>query len=118
MGVFEELKLSLKDKWLEYYQTNRSWIQHTHQHRTSTFERPSSYIILGAISALEPKINEFLIGLCEINKSGDDVVKVLGLHFDPEKELEERAENQQAEIVSPESDPDTEYLNKIREENK
>jgi hypothetical protein len=68
--------------------------------------RPNSLFILGVISILEPEIQ----GLCNfvsLNKP-NEIIKALGLDFDPELELQKRSQ-QQSEI-------DSQHLDRIREE--
>jgi Family of unknown function (DUF5331) len=123
MSSFEELKADLKEKWLDYYEANHHWIEKLNDWTKTAHHgsyRPPAYVILGAISVLEPKIKNYLTPLCDIDSRGDSVVKALGLNFNPRIELEERetALTQDAEIIPllPESntDPDAEYLNQFR----
>lgn len=123
MSNFEEIKAGLKDKWLDYYEVNQSWICNLGcwvKGPEDGSRRPNAHVILTAISSLEPKIIDYLIPLVEINPDGEQVVKALGLNFRPKTELEKRAEerskNQEAEIIPliTDIDPDTEYLNQFR----
>lgn len=126
MSFLEKLKASLKDKWLEYYQINRLWIKallnkpETWVKVADGGNRPPAYFILGVISLLEPNLKEMLLPFCQLNPDADKLVTILGLHFDPDIELEKRttelSATQEAEIVSLLSDTDSNYLNKIREE--
>ncbi|MEC4892004.1 MAG: DUF5331 domain-containing protein [Oscillatoria sp. PMC 1051.18] len=126
MGLLEELKPTLKDKWLDYYQANRSWFRRTKNYKwiVGTPDggyRPDSYLIIGAVSALEPKVTEILFHFFLVSDNRDRIVEALGLHFDPEKELEkraaEKAQTAQEEIDDLSSDPELEYLRNLREEN-
>ncbi|MEA5533840.1 DUF5331 domain-containing protein [Crocosphaera sp. XPORK-15E] len=98
MITFEETKATLPNKWLDYYQINRSWIRSLMDSRswwrktTDDGKRPCADIILGAITALEPKLSIWMPPFCQLNSDGDKLIEVLGLHFDPEKELKKRAE--------------------------
>lgn len=96
MSLFEELKDTLKDKWLEYYQTNQAWIDTLEENKQYVYSddgsRPNSSFILGAISILEPRIKELLIFCCSLNSNPDKLVEVLGLDFDPNKEIERRSQ--------------------------
>lgn len=111
ISYFEELKTSVKDKWLDYYETNRDWLDGLEVWENNI---PNSSLILGVVAALEPKIKDFLIPFKELNKYPDQLIKVLELGFDPEKELEIRAK-QRKEKTAEEAG---EYLNKFREEKK
>lgn len=118
----EQFKTELKDKWLDYYEANRSWLkplvrtnsnwQRYVQYEEGEIEdskyqayRPNSYFILGIVNILEPEIQ----GLCNFvpPTTPDNLIDHLGLNFDPEIELQKRPEKE----ITP-----TEYLNKIREE--
>lgn len=95
MSFFEELKVSLKDKWLDYYQANYSWLKllmeeggcHTD---TNSGSRPNSLLILGAVSVLEPSLRDMLPAFCSLDTNEDKLVEVLELDFDPEQEIEKR----------------------------
>lgn len=125
MSVFEKLKVLLKQKWLNYYETNRSWIKKVNMGWERTPDggrRPNSPLILGAINAVEPNLaEECLLTFCHLNTDPNKLVEALGLNFDPEIELKKReAEgsiSQEAQIVPSLPDSDTEYLKKLREEN-
>jgi alanyl-tRNA synthetase len=120
MSSFEELKATLPSKWLDYYEVNRSWIKplmdsRNWWHKTpDDGKRPCSDIIIGAITALEPELSLWMSPFCELNSDGNRLVEVLGLNFDPKKELEKRAK----EIALPQnfktssSDPELERLRK------
>lgn len=122
MSFFEKYKVILKPKWLDYYENNRSWIKKVGAWVSTpdSGKRPSAEIVLGAISALEPRLAEWLFPFCQLNSDANKLVDLLGLHFDPDVELEKRAVElavtQEAEIIPSLLDPDTEYLKKIREE--
>jgi hypothetical protein len=123
MSNFEELKAELKDKWLDFFEENQSWITKLGcwvECKQTKDKRPDSKVILSAISLLEPKIIDYLIPLVDINTDGEQVVRALGLDFRPQIELEkreeERAKIQEAEGIPllPETNPHTEYLNQFR----
>ncbi len=84
----ELLRRSLKSKWLDYYQDNRSWIA-----RLSVWvscdgtRRPSSSFILGTLTTLEPKLIELMPLIADLSNHPDRIVIALGLNFDPEQEL-------------------------------
>jgi hypothetical protein len=117
MSDFETLKAGLKDKWLDYYEVNQSWICKLGcwvECVQSKNKRPNAKAILAAISTLEPKIIDYLIPLVDINYDGEQVVKALGLDFRPQTELETREEERSKETVtqleSQFSDPELEEI--------
>lgn len=119
---FNQFKEILKDKWLDYYQVNKPWIELTMKNRkkietSDGGSRPDSDIMLGAISVLEPKSLEKLYLFFLIGDASDthSVISALGLDFDPDLELKKR-EEERAKNPQPSVDPDTEYLNQIREQ--
>lgn len=50
--------------------------------------RPSSFLILGVINALEPKLSNLMVPFYQLNSDEDALVEVLGLNFDPEMALD------------------------------
>ncbi|MBE9010440.1 hypothetical protein IQ250_09505 [Pseudanabaenaceae cyanobacterium LEGE 13415] len=84
----DQLRRSLKDRWLDYYQENRSWIT-----RLSIWvscegkRRPSSSFILGALSTIEPRLVDLLPLIVDLSNHPDRIIVALGLNFDPEQEL-------------------------------
>jgi hypothetical protein len=99
MSSFEEIKATLPSKWLQYYSTNRDWIKTLmdskgwwHKISDNQGRRPAADVILGAITALEPKLGIWMNPFCQLNADGNKLVEVLGLNFDPEKELEKLAQ--------------------------
>ena len=117
--MLDSFNLNLKDKWLDYYQVNRSWIkvllEENNDFSSTTSDdaiRPRAWFILGVISGLEPNLKGLLPTLCKLNDDEDDLIEALGLDFDPEKELDKRSKTQS----NSSNDPDAEYLNKIRQE--
>ena len=116
----EQFKAELKDKWLDYYEVNRNWLQRSINDnrqwlQSVTYEekfengynprRPNSFFLLGIISAIEPQLK----GLLSFAPLHDPnlIIKNLGLDFDPEIELKKRPEKEKTP---------SEYLDKIREE--
>ncbi len=91
MAFFENFTTSIKQKWLEYFQSNRLWL--TLQMENSSVRtpdggrRPSSYLILGVVNALEPKLGNLMVPFYRLNSSEDALIDVLGLDFDPDIEL-------------------------------
>jgi hypothetical protein len=127
VNSFDKFKVTLKPKWFDYYQIHREWIVELTDkngcwHKTpDNGKRPNSNLILGAITALEPRLAGLLSPFCELNSDTNKLLEALGLNFDPDIELAKRtvelAATQEAEIVLLLTDADTEYLNKLREEN-
>ena len=124
----EQFKIELKDKWLNYYQTNRYWLKlllvpnqgnwyESANYNEEELEddkyqpcRPNPIFILGVVSVLEPEIQS-LCNFAPPNKP-NEIVKHLGLDFDPELELKKRSQkttNQQLNL-------DSQYLDQVREE--
>ena len=90
MIFFEKVIANLKHKWLLYFQTHHIWLSKGKATWVKTSDggyRPSSDLILGAINALEPRLSELMVPFCELNNDSDKLVQVLGLDFDPDKEL-------------------------------
>ncbi len=86
MAFFGSLKNSLKQKWLQYFQTNRFWIS-LHSGAVATPDggkRPASYLILGIINALEPQLAELMLPFLKLNPNVDALIEILGLNFDPD----------------------------------
>lgn len=86
MAFFGSLKNSLKQKWLQYFQSNRFWIS-LHSGDVATPDggkRPPSYLILGVINALEPQLAELMLPFSKLNPNVDTLIDVLGLNFDPD----------------------------------
>lgn len=84
----QQLRQSLKMKWLTYYKTNRRWL--VRMQVWGTFNgrrRPYSGFILATITALEPKLHHILPFILDLNNNPDDIVAALGLNFNPEEQL-------------------------------
>lgn len=88
MAFFDDLTTSLKQKWLQFFQDNRSWI--TLQMDVESVytpdggRRPSSYLILGVINALEANLAQLMLPFSKLNSDADALIDVLELNFDPE----------------------------------
>ncbi len=96
-SLFEELKPILKDKWLDYYEANQRMViqlmKNGHKLAYGNgFSRPNSEFILGIISVLEPRVEEYLFCFFLVSKDLDQIVSILGLNFNPEVELGRRRE--------------------------
>ncbi len=84
----QELRQSLKLKWLHYYKENRHWLEK--MQIWATFEderRPLSSFVLATVSVLEPNLIEILPLIADLNSDPDEVIVALGLNFSPEKSL-------------------------------
>lgn len=84
----QQLRHTLKVKWLLYYQQNRPWM--TKIRIWGTFDskrRPCSSFILATVTNLEPKLIEVLPFVADLNSDPDQIVAALGLNFNPDEEL-------------------------------
>ena len=127
----EQFKAELKDKWLNYYQANRGWLQHymnTNQnwHNVVSYDkeeldslevehnytprRPKCYFVLGVISVLEPSVRGLFTFMGYSTANSEEMIKALGLDFDPELELKKRSQQKTIQ----ESELDKQYLDQIR----
>ncbi len=97
MTFFENFTSALKQKWLEYFQINRSWIKLQMKavvvKTPDGGQRPSALFILGSITALEPKLANLMVPFYRLNSDPDILVDVLGLNFDPDLEVVKRSED-------------------------
>lgn len=123
----EQFKAELKDKWLDYYEVNRNWLQ-PFMNKNSTWvnnvkyegeledpkynpRRPNAHFILGVVSALESQIQGLLVFTANLQTDASSILKALDLDFDPEIEFKKRSQQQSQQETTP-----SEYLDKIREE--
>ncbi|MEH2260522.1 DUF5331 domain-containing protein [Nostoc sp.] len=84
----QQLRQSLKKKWLIYYKQNISWLVKMRIWATyNGLRRPLSGFILATLSVLEPQFDEILSFLLELNNDPDKIVAALGLNFNPDQEL-------------------------------
>ncbi|MBD2571365.1 DUF5331 domain-containing protein [Anabaena lutea] len=84
----QQLRQSLKMKWLSYCKENRLWLVKIRiWHSYNGVRRPSSGYILATLSILEPELKKILPFLLELNNNPDQIVAALGLNFNPEEEL-------------------------------
>jgi hypothetical protein len=84
----QQLRQSLKMKWLSYYEQNRSWLDTMRVWGTyNGLRRPSSGFILATLSVLEPQLNEILPFILDLNDNPDKIITALGLNFNPDEEL-------------------------------
>jgi len=103
MAFYENFTASLKQKWLEYFQKNRAWLILQMEIKSvktpDSGRRPGSSLILGVINALEPKLANLMVPFYKLNPDEDALVDVLGLNFDPDKELlSEESEGAQSSV--------------------
>ncbi|MBD2682371.1 MULTISPECIES: DUF5331 domain-containing protein [Nostoc] len=84
----QQLRQSLKQKWLSYYEENSSWLVKMRVWATyDGLRRPSSGFILATLSVLEPQFEEILDFILELSNNPDKIVAALGLNFNPDEEL-------------------------------
>ncbi len=84
----QQLRESLKIKWVKYYHQNRSWLAKMRIWGTyDGYRRPSSGFILATLSVLEPKLDEIFPFILELNNNPDEIIAALGLNFNPDKQL-------------------------------
>ncbi|MBN3883468.1 MAG: DUF5331 domain-containing protein [Nostoc sp.] len=94
MAFFNSFTDSIKQKWLQFFQNNRDWIT-LHMQVESVYtpdggKRPPSYLILGVLNALEPKLAQLMLPFAKLNPDADTLIEVLDLHFDPDLALGNR----------------------------
>ncbi|MEH2167380.1 MAG: DUF5331 domain-containing protein [Nostoc sp.] len=84
----QQLRQSLKQKWLIYYKQNISWLVKMRIWATyDGLRRPLSGFILATLSVLEPQFDEILAFMLDLNNDPDKIVAALGLNFNPDEEL-------------------------------
>ncbi|MBD2383976.1 DUF5331 domain-containing protein [Cylindrospermum sp. FACHB-282] len=84
----QQLRQSLKMKWLIYYEQNRSWLVKMQVWGTyDGLRRPLSGYILATLSVLEPQFEQILSFILDLNNNPDQIVAALGLNFNPDEEL-------------------------------
>lgn len=85
----QQLRQSLKMKWLSYYEQNRPWLVKMRIWATyDGLRRPSSGFMLATLSVLEPEFDQILGFIMELNNNPDEIIRALGLNFNPDKELD------------------------------
>lgn len=85
----QQLRQSLKIKWLSYYNENRPWLVKMQVWGTYDGERrPSSGFILATLSVLEPQLDEIFPFILDLNNNPDRIVAALGLNFNPDQDLD------------------------------
>ena len=130
----EQFKAELKDKWLDYYEANSGWLEHYMNKNKGWYDlvniykqeefinlgfdknyvpyRPECYFILGVVSVLEPSIKGLFAFIEYSTANSEEIVKALGLDFDPEIELKKRSQQLEKQKL----EKDSQYLDQIREE--
>ena len=113
MAFFDNFTDSLKQKWLEFFQMNHGWITR-HMEVESVYtpdggRRPPSYLILGVVNALEPKLAQLMLPFSRLNPDADTLIEVLELNFDPDLVLGNRI----SPIAEPELSQDTFQVSEI-----
>ncbi|MEM6426752.1 MAG: DUF5331 domain-containing protein [Cyanobacteria bacterium P01_H01_bin.119] len=92
MAFFENFTSVIRQKWLDFVQGNRAWLElqmrQTSVRTPDGGRRPSSFLILGVVNALEPKLSNLMVPFYQLNSDEDALVDVLGLNFDPELALD------------------------------
>jgi len=89
MMNIQQLRHSLKLKWVSYYDNNRSWLEKMRVWGTYDGQRrPCSSFILATVSVLEPQLEEIFPFILELNNDPDQIVAALGLNFNPEEHLD------------------------------
>lgn len=88
MAFFHSFTDSIRHKWLQFFQANRDWIK-LHMQVESVYtpdggKRPPSYLILGVVNALEPKLAQLMFPFSKLNPDADILIEVLDLNFDPD----------------------------------
>ncbi|MEH2425748.1 MAG: DUF5331 domain-containing protein [Nostoc sp.] len=84
----QQLRQSLKQKWLSYYEQNITWLVKIRIWGTyDGLRRPLSGFILATLSVLEPQFDEILSFMLDLNNDPDKIVAALGLNFNPDQEL-------------------------------
>ena len=96
MAFFENFTSVIRDKWLDYFRANRTWLEvqlaTTSVRTPEGGRRPSSFFILGVVNALEPKLSNLMVPFYQLNSDEDALIDVLGLNFDPESVLDNGGE--------------------------
>ncbi len=85
----QQLRESLKMKWLNYYFENRPWLVKMQIWGTYDGQRrPSSGFLLATLSVLEPQLDEIFPLIVDLNSNPDHIVAALGLNFNPDRHLD------------------------------
>ncbi|MEH2333527.1 DUF5331 domain-containing protein [Nostoc sp.] len=102
----QQLRQSLKKKWLIYYKQNISWLVKMRIWATyNGLRRPLSGFILATLSVLEPQFDEILSFMLDLNNDPDKIVAALGLNFNPDQELRLIKSDYSIATSQPENEP-------------
>ena len=109
MAFFENFTSVIRDKWLDYFRANRTWLEvqmaTTSVRTPEGGRRPSSFLILGVVNALEPKLSNLMVPFYQLNSDEDALIDVLGLNFDPEAVLDNGEVGKTIDAASEEDTP-------------
>ncbi|GAX35388.1 DUF5331 domain-containing protein [Nodularia sp. NIES-3585] len=84
----QQLRQSVKIKWLCYYEQNHAWLDKIRVWGTyNGLRRPSSGFILATLSVLEPQFDQVISFILDLNDNPDQIIAALGLNFNPHEEL-------------------------------
>jgi len=104
MAFFKDFTDVIRQKWLDYVDSNRPWLdlqmRETSVRTPDGGRRPSSFLVLGVVNALEPKLSNLMVPFYQLNADEDALVEVLGLNFDPEMVLDGGSSGQTIEAQS------------------
>jgi hypothetical protein len=88
----EQIRQSVREKWLTYYAENRQWLSRLGVWVNCDGQRrPSSGFILATLSVLEPRLAQLLPLVVDLSSNPDRIVMALGLNFNPEDQLDKLA---------------------------
>lgn len=94
MAFFQSFTDSIRQKWLQFFQVNRDWISLQMEvesvYTPDGGKRPPSFLILGVVNALEPKLAQLMFPFAKLNPDADTLIEVLELNFDPDIALGNR----------------------------
>jgi hypothetical protein len=117
MSEFEKLKAGLQDKCLDYYEDNQSWIETAlPKNSNGTLQQiPLAYLVLGAITVIEPKLKEFLEPFSKLNQDPLALMKILDLDI---YGLDSKIRNRKVERAKlPKAAPsETDEIERIRQQ--
>lgn len=114
----QQLRQSLKQKWLSYYKQNINWLVKMRIWGTyDGLRRPLSGFILATLSVLEPQFDEILAFMMDLSNDPDKIVAALGLNFNPDQELRliksEHSVISQVESESPDENSEDKHLSSV-----
>lgn len=105
-NIIEQVKPVLREKWLDYYELNRHWIETAKIHRWQSWKEvidgeettlycPESTLMLGVMATLDKTANGFLQISTQLTGGyyPDKIIENLGLKFDPTIALKNREES-------------------------